>query len=86
MPRATTAACEVIPPRVVSTPCAACSPWMSSGDVSVRTRITFSPALARTSASSEENTIPPTAAPGDAGSPRARTIRSALGSIVGCSS
>ena len=52
MPRATTAAWDVMPPRAVSTPSAACMPWMSSGEVSIRTRITFSPALARASASS----------------------------------
>ena len=40
MPRATTAACEVMPPRVVRMPSAACMPWMSSGLVSTRTRMT----------------------------------------------
>ena len=39
MPRATTAACDVIPPWAVSTPAAWMSPWMSSGVVSQRTRI-----------------------------------------------
>src|ERR1043166_3035653 len=39
MPRATTAACEVMPPRVVRMPSAACIPWMSSGEVSTRTRM-----------------------------------------------
>ena len=43
MPRATTAAWEVMPPRVVRMPSAACMPWMSSGEVSTRTRITFLP-------------------------------------------
>ncbi len=46
MPRATTAACEVIPPWAVSTPAAWMRPWMSSGVVSQRTRITSSPASA----------------------------------------
>ena len=41
MPRATTAACEVMPPRVVRMPSAACMPWMSSGLVSTRTRMTL---------------------------------------------
>ena len=31
MPRATTAACEVMPPRAVTMALAACMPWMSSG-------------------------------------------------------
>ena len=39
MPRATTAACDVMPPRVVRIPTAAFMPAMSSGDVSSRTRI-----------------------------------------------
>ena len=34
IPRATTAACEVIPPWTVRIPCAAIIPWMSSGVVS----------------------------------------------------
>src|SRR5262249_9466540 len=41
MPRATTAACEVMPPRVVRMPSEACMPWISSGLVSTRTRITL---------------------------------------------
>eukprot|EP00438_Fugacium_kawagutii_P021523 Skav233408 [mRNA] locus=scaffold892:134441:141349:+ [translate_table: standard] len=52
MPRATTAAWLVMPPLVVKTPSAACKPWMSSGLVSMRTRITFSPSLHRRTASS----------------------------------
>ena len=43
MPRATTAACEVMPPRAVRIPCAAYMPPTSSGEVSGRTRMTFSP-------------------------------------------
>ena len=43
MPRATTAACEVMPPWLVMTPWAWMSPWMSSGLVSQRTRMTCSP-------------------------------------------
>ena len=46
IPRATTAACEVMPPCTVRMPCAAIIPWMSSGVVSQRTRITGSPAFA----------------------------------------
>ena len=41
MPRATTAAWLVMPPRAVSTACAATMPWKSSGDVSGRTRMTL---------------------------------------------
>src|SRR6266550_4689238 len=64
MPRATTAACEVMPPCAVRIPCAAIMPWMSSGEVSQPTRITasVSPRCAAVSASS---TILPDAAPGD---------------------
>ena len=40
MPRATTAACEVMPPRAVRTPSALIRPWMSSAVVSGRTRMT----------------------------------------------
>ncbi len=86
MPRATTAAWLVMPPRVVRMPSAACMPWMSSGLVSIRTRITRSPLRASASAASEENTTLPDAAPGDAGRPLATTLRSASGSRVGCSS
>ena len=39
MPRATTAAWLVMPPRAVRTPSAATMPWMSSGLVSLRTRM-----------------------------------------------
>jgi len=41
-------------------------PWKSSGDVSMRTRITFSPWFAIAAARSASNTALPTAAPGDA--------------------
>ncbi len=44
MPRATTAAWLVMPPRAVTMPRAASMPRMSSGEVSSRTRITASPA------------------------------------------
>src|ERR687889_516898 len=47
MPRATTAAWLVMPPRVVRMPLAACMPWMSSGLVSMRTRMTASPFFPR---------------------------------------
>ena len=43
IPRATTAAWLVLPPRLVRMPCAAIMPFRSSGLVSRRTRMTFSP-------------------------------------------
>ena len=85
MPRATTAACEVSPPRAVRIPAAAFMPWMSSGEVSVRTSSTRSPRLAHSSAAVAVNTIRPIAAPGDAGSPLPIAGGRAFGSIVGCS-
>ena len=69
IPRATTAACEVAPPREVSTPRAAIIPWTSSGAVSTRTKITASPARPRSAATSASKTIWPVAAPGEALSP-----------------
>ena len=76
MPRATTAAWLVMPPRVVRMPRAACMPWMSSGLVSMRTRMTASPLAARRfSASSALKTTMPEAAPGLAGRPRDSSFR-----------
>ena len=69
MPRATTAAWLVLPPRLVKMPWAAIMPCRSSGLVSRRTRITFSPRAASSTARSESNTTLPTAAPGDALTP-----------------
>ena len=66
IPRATTAACDVIPPRTVKIPCADFIPVMSSGDVSRRTSTTFSPRAAHSTASSAVNTTLPQAAPGEA--------------------
>jgi hypothetical protein len=83
MPRATTAACDVLPPRLVSTPAAAIIPPRSSGLVSRRTRITASPAAARSTAVAESNTAAPTAAPGDAARPLASSVRSAARSNCG---
>ncbi len=85
MPRATTAAWLVMPPRAVRMPRAACMPWMSSGLVSWRTRSTARLSLPSRSASSAVNTISPVAAPGEAGRPLATTDFSASGSSVGCS-
>ena len=78
MPRATTAACDVMPPWTVRIPCAAIIPWMSSGVVSQRTRTTASPAPPRSAAVSASKTTPPHAAPGDAFSPFAATSSSRI--------
>ncbi|MNY08035.1 hypothetical protein D3C86_1408640 [compost metagenome] len=86
MPRATTAAWLVMPPRLVSTPWAWIMPWMSSGQVSTRTRMTFSPSFPRRSASSASKTTWPVAAPGLAGRPLASTSSEAEGSIRRCRS
>ncbi len=83
MPRATTAAWLVMPPRVVRMPRAACMPWMSSGLVSMRTRMTASPLAARISASSALNTTTPQAAPGLAGRPWPNSVRGASGRASG---
>ena len=64
MPRATTAACDVLPPRLVRMPRAATMPRRSSGLVSRRTRITSSPRSAHSTAAAESKTTLPTAAPG----------------------
>ena len=66
MPRATTAAWLVLPPRLVRMPWAAIMPCRSSGLVSRRTRITSSPRSAHSTAVAESKTALPTAAPGDA--------------------
>jgi len=58
---------------------------MSSGLVSIRTKMTLRPSACSLAASSDENTISPDAAPGEAGSPVAITSRLAPGSMVGCS-
>ena len=77
MPRATTAAWEVLPPRLVRMPRAATMPRRSSGLVSLRTRITSSPRSAHSTAVSESKTTLPTAAPGEAFMPLASRVRSA---------
>src|SRR5437763_1806540 len=63
IPRATTAAWLVLPPRLVRMPLAAIIPCRSSGFVSRRTTMTASPAAARSRAVSESKTPLPTAAP-----------------------
>jgi len=83
MPRATTAACDVLPPRDVRMPCAAIMPARSSGFVSRRTRMTFSPSAATSTARRESKMALPTAAPGDAAMPRAIGLVALVWSNVG---
>ncbi len=86
MPRATTAACDVMPPRVVRIPTAACMPAMSSGEVSSRTRTTGSPLAARATACGAVSATRPQAAPGPAGRPlpsRRPSLTAAAFSFVG---
>ena len=73
MPRATTAAWLDLPPTAVRMPLATSMPWMSSGVVSLRTRIT-GPFLDASTASSAVKTARPTAAPGDASIPFASLV------------
>ncbi len=70
MPRATTAACEVLPPREVRMPSAAIMPSRSSGLVSRRIRMTCSPERDHFTAVYESKTALPTAAPGEAVMPQ----------------
>ena len=77
MPRATTAACEVLPPRLVRMPVAAIMPSRSSGLVSLRTRSTRSPRAFHSTAVAESKTTLPTAAPGEAAMPLVKRFRSA---------
>ena len=71
--RPTTAAWLVMPPAAVRTPTPAAIPWMSSGLVSWRTRITCSPFWERATASSAVKAMRPQAAPGEAARPLAST-------------
>ena len=72
-PRATTAACDVMPPLAVRMPTLACIPPTSSALVSTLTRTQSSPRFLAASASAAVNATVPTAAPGDAGRPFATT-------------
>ncbi len=72
--RATTAACEVAPPRAVRIPCATAMPWKSSGEVSTRTSTTCSPRPTHSTAVSALKTARPTAAPGEAFRPLATRV------------
>ena len=78
MPRATTAACDVSPPRVVRIPAALCMPAMSSGDVSTRTRTT-GPSFAIATACSALKAMRPAAAPGPAGKTAGKQAAAAQG-------
>ena len=82
---ATTAACELMPPRSVKMPAELCMPRISSGVVSWRTRIALSPrASAAIAALAVKNTLP-VPAPVLAPIPSAICRRFALGEIWGCS-
>ena len=85
IPLATTAAWLVIPPLAVNIPLAACIPWISSGEVSTRTKIVSCIISFNLWASSEVKTTLPLAAPGDAGKPLAITSNVLFSSKVGCS-
>ena len=87
MPRATTAAWLVMPPRAVTMPSAACMPWMSSGLVSSRTRITPRPArLELLGLLGGEDDLAGGRARARRGGPVAMTFARRLGIEVGCSS
>mmetsp|Transcript_5374 Transcript_5374/g.12297 ORF Transcript_5374/g.12297 Transcript_5374/m.12297 type:complete len:251 (+) Transcript_5374:602-1354(+) len=87
-PRATSAACEVMPPRAVRIASAARMPATSSGLVSSRTRMTCSLRAAASMAAAAVKTTLPVAPPGPAGKPRRMTLAffSAAGSMTGCRS
>ena len=71
MPRATSAACEALPPSEVRMPLAAWKPATSSASVNGRTRITSRPSLrGLRRPPAAVNTISPLAAPGEALTPR----------------
>ncbi len=69
IPRATTAAWEVIPPRAVKKPSLTFIPSISSGDVSTLTKTAGMPFLLNSSTWGTLNATLPVAAPGDAGKP-----------------
>ena len=73
MPRATSAACDALPPSDVRMPLAAWKPATSSASVKGRTRMTARPSSAAATASGAVNTMAPLAAPGEAATPRATT-------------
>ena len=65
-------------------PFAACIPWISSGEVSTLTKIVSCIISFNLSASSDEKTTLPLAAPGEAGKPFAITSIELFSSKVGC--
>ncbi len=86
IPRATSAACDALPPSAVRMPLAAWKPATSSASVKGRTRITSRPSSPAATASCAVNTIAPLAAPGDAATPSASTSNCASRAKAGCSS
>jgi hypothetical protein len=85
IPRATSAACDALPPSEVRIPLAAWKPATSSASVNGLARMTSRPSAAACTASAAVNTSSPDAAPGEAATPDASTSYSAAGSKVGCS-
>ena len=79
MPRATSAACEALPPSEVRIPLAAWKPATSSASVNGRTRITSRPSSAAATASAAVKTTSPLAAPGEALTPRGEHLEVGLG-------
>ena len=73
-----------MPPLDVSIPFDACIPLISSGEVSTLTNIVSCIIEFNLSASSDENTTFPLAAPGDAGKPFAITFISPFSFNEGC--
>ena len=73
-----------MPPLAVKIPLAACIPLISSGEVSILTKIVSCICSFNLSASSAEKVTFPLAAPGEAGSPVAIIFFSAFSSNVGC--
>ena len=84
IPLATTAACEVIPPRAVKIPSDRFIPSISSGDVSILTKIVGRPLSAYSTAFLALKTIKPEAAPGLAGKPVAIGSISCKASNLNC--
>ena len=77
MPRATTAAWLVAPPRFMRKPTEASMPWISSAVVSSVMRMTASPFACIVTAAFADGASLTTAAPGEAGSPVTRTVSAA---------
>ena len=80
IPRATSAACEALPPVVVRMPLAAAKPATSPASVNERARMTSRPSALADDASAAVKTTSPLAPPGEAAMPIAATSNFAAGS------